>query len=402
MSQTLHEFPMARAAACPFDPPPELTEVDAISRVRIWNGDTPWLITRFDQQRAVLADQRFSADPRTDGYPHQAASIAARSSAPNAFRTFITMDDPEHHRQRQTLTRNFMIKRIEAMRPRVQQIVDELIDTLLAGPKPVDLVTAFALPVPSLVICELLGVPYADHDFFQACSRKLVSRNTSAPVALAATDELRSYLMDLVTAKQKAPTDDMIGRLVTEQLAAGELTVEQIADMSLLLLIAGHETTANMIGLGTLALLEHPEQLAELRDTADPKLIANAVEELLRYLNIVHSGRRRVATEDIEIGGQLIRAGEGVIVVTETGNRDDTAFPDPDRLDLHRQARHHLAFGYGVHQCLGQPLARMELQVVYSTLYRRTPALRLAIPFGDVQFKHDMIVYGVHALPVTW
>jgi cytochrome P450 len=312
------------------------------------------------------------------------------------------MDDPEHDRQRKMLTRNFMIKRVEGMRPRVQQIVDELIDDLLAGPKPVDLVAAFALPVPSLVICELLGVPYADHDFFQACGKKMVATGTPAAQALTATDELRSYLLDLIVAKQQAPTDDLIGRLVTGQLATGELTAEEVAEMSLLMLIAGHETTANMIGLGTLTLLRHPEQLAELRDTEDPTLIANAVEELLRYLNIVHVGRRRVATEDVEVSGRLIRAGEGVIVVTEAGNRDGTVFPEPDRLDLHRQARHHLAFGYGVHQCLGQPLARMELQVVYGTLFRRIPTLRLAIPWPQVRFKHDMIVYGVHSLPVTW
>ena len=172
--------------------------------------------------------------------------------------------------------------------------------------------------------------------------------------------------------------------------------------MASLVLIAGHETTANMIALGTSALLEHPEQLAELRDTDDLKLVANAVEELLRYLTIVHYGQRRVALEDVEVAGRLVRAGEGVVLAIDAGNRDETAFPDPDRLDIHRQARHHVAFGYGVHQCLGQPLARMELQVVYSTLYRRIPTLALAIPFEDVPFKHDMVVYGVHSLPVTW
>lgn len=402
MTETLPYFPMARAAGCPFDPPPQLRDVDPISRVRIWNGDTPWLITRFEEQRAVLADPRFSSDNLKEGFPFQSEALAARVKDSSTFRTFIAMDDPEHDRQRKMLTRNFMIKRVEGMRPRVQQIVDELIDDLLAGPKPVDLVSAFALPVPSLVICELLGVPYADHDFFQACSKKIISRETPPAEALQANNELRSYLTDLIATKQETPTDDLIGRLIAEKLPTGELTVRQAADMSLLMLVAGHETTANMIGLGTLTLLEHPEQLAELRDTEDPKLIANAVEELLRYLNIVHVGRRRVATADVEVGGRLIRAGEGVILPTEQGNRDDAAFPDPDRLDLHRQARHHLAFGYGVHQCLGQPLARMELQVVYGTLYRRIPTLRLAIPFEDVQFKHDMIVYGVHSLPVAW
>jgi cytochrome P450 len=169
-----------------------------------------------------------------------------------------------------------------------------------------------------------------------------------------------------------------------------------------LLLLAGHETTANMIALGTLALLEHPDQLALLRDSDDPKLVAGAVEELLRYLNITHNGRRRVALADIEIGGQVIRAGEGIILANDVGNRDPDAFADPDRLDLRRDARHHVAFGFGVHQCLGQPLARMELQVVYSTLYRRIPTLRLATDVRRIPFKDDGFVYGVYELPVTW
>jgi len=399
MTETLPDFPMARAARCPFDPPPQLLAAAPISRVRIWDGSTPWLITDYDTQRAVLGDQRFSADSRKAGFPAQTASVRARREN---FRPFISMDDPEHDRQRKMLTRNFMIKRVEAMRPRVQEIVDTLIDDMLAGDKPADLVTGFALPVPSLVICELLGVPYADHDFFQACSKKIVSRSTPVDDAVKAGDDLRAYLLDLVAAKEKEPTDDMIGRLVTDQLATGELTRDEVAGMASLMLVAGHETTANMIALGTVALLEHPEQLARLRDTDDPKLVANAVEELLRYLTIVHSGRRRVATEDIEVAGQLVRAGEGVILANDAGNRDEEQFPEPARLDIGRQARHHIAFGFGVHQCLGQPLARMELQVVYSTLYRRIPTLELAVPVEELQFKHDAFVYGVHSLPVTW
>ncbi|MEV6611207.1 cytochrome P450 [Kutzneria sp. NPDC051319] len=390
---------MARADKCPFDPPPQVLAADPVSRVRIWDGSTPWLITDYELQRSVLGDPRFSADSRKAGFPAQTAAILARRENSRAF---ISMDDPEHDRHRKMLTRNFMIKRVEAMRPRVQEIVDGLIDDMLAGDKPADLVTDFALPVPSLVICELLGVPYSDHDFFQARSKKLVARSTPVEEAVKAGDELRQYLLDLVAAKEKEPTDDLIGRLVSDQLATGELTRREVADMAVLMLVAGHETTANMIGLGTLALLEHPEQLAELRDTEDPKLVANAVEELLRYLTIVHTGRRRVATEDVEVAGQLVRAGEGVILANDAGNRNEDAFPEPDRLDIHRQARHHIAFGFGVHQCLGQPLARMELQVVYSTLYRRIPTLKLAVPFEDVQFKHDAFVYGVHSLPVTW
>jgi cytochrome P450 len=172
--------------------------------------------------------------------------------------------------------------------------------------------------------------------------------------------------------------------------------------MGVLLLIAGHETTANMIALGTLALLEHPEQLAALRDAGNPQLVAAAVEELLRYLTIVHFGLRRVALADIEIGDRIIRAGDGVILATVAGNRDEQVFADPDRLDIHRDARRHVAFGFGVHQCLGQPLARVELQVAYGTLYRRIPSLRLAVDREQVPFKDDGLVYGVYELPVTW
>jgi hypothetical protein len=391
-------YPMKRD--CPFDPPPELRRIQAespITRVRLWDGSNPWLITDYPDQRAVLSDPRFSADVRRPGYPHVTAASQARRKR---SRTFISMDEPEHGTYRTMLTGTFMIKKVEALRPRIQRIVDGLIDAMLDGGPPADLVSAFALPVPSLVICELLGVPYAEHAFFQRCSRVLVSSRSTAEEAVAAADELKDYLTHLLARKAADPADDLLSRLVTEQ--AETMSRSQIADMAMLLLVAGHETTANMIGLGTLTLLQHPDQLAELRESEDPKLIAGAVEELLRYLSIVHSGRRRVATEDVEIGGRLIRAGEGVIVATDAGNRDATAFPDPDVLDIHRRARHHVAFGYGVHQCLGQPLARVELQVVYGTLYRRVPTLRQAVPLEEIRFKHDMLVYGVHELPVSW
>jgi cytochrome P450 len=389
-------FPMKRA--CPFDPPPELGRLRAerpVSRVRLWDGSRPWLITEYADQRAVLADPRFSAEATRPGYPHVTAAFQARR---RRSASFIAMDDPEHATYRKMLTSTFMIKRVEALRPRIQEIVDRLIDTLLDAGPPADLVSAFALPVPSQVICELLGVPYADHDFFQRCSRIMISTRSTPEDTTAASDELREYLVRLVDRKAAEPADDLLSRLVTEH----SLSRSRVADMALLLLVAGHETTANMIALGTLTLLQHPDQLAELRESGDPKLVASAVEELLRYLTIVHNGRRRVAKEDVEVGGQLIRAGEGVIVATDSGNRDAKAFPDPDVLDIHRQARHHVAFGYGVHQCLGQPLARVELQVVYGTLYRRIPTLRTAVPLEEIRFKHDMLVYGVHELPVSW
>jgi cytochrome P450 len=395
------QYPMARAAGCPFDPPPALRALQAeapITRVRLWDGSTPWLITRYADQRALLADPRISADTLALGYPHGSSGVRERR---RQARTFINMDDPEHARLRRMVTAPFAIKRVEALRPAVQKIVDGLIDDLLAGPTPVDLVEAFALPVPSLVICELLGVPYTEHDFFQANSKLLINRDTTPEQSIAAQQRLSDYLDRLIGDKLTHPGDDLLSTLA-ERVTAGDISRREAANMGVLLLIAGHETTANMIALGTLTLLQHPDQLAELRNSGDPKLIASSVEELLRYLTIVHVGRRRVALADIEIGDVTIRAGEGVILATEIGDRDSAAFPDPGRLDIRRDARHHVAFGFGVHQCLGQPLARVELQVVYGTLYRRIPTLRLAVDLDQVPFKHDGLVYGVYELPVTW
>lgn len=398
---TVEAFPGVRAEKCPFDPPPaiqSLREEAPLVRVRLSDGTTPWLVTRYAEQKALLSDARVSSDVTRPGYPMPMMAGQQRGEAPVSF---ILMDDPEHARLRRMVTAPFMIKRVEAMRPGVQQIVDELIDNLLAGPKPVDLMAAFALPVPSLVICQLLGVPYADHDFFQENSKTLINRDATAEDRMAAGGHLLQYLDTLIGEKIANPADDLLSGLV-ERIERGELTRADASQMGVLMLLAGHETTANMIALGTLALLEHPDQLELLRSSDDPRLVASAVEELLRYLNITHNGRRRVAVEDIEIAGETIRAGEGVILPNDIGNRDPSVFPEPDRLDLERNPRQHVAFGFGVHQCLGQPLARMELQVVYSTLYKRIPTLRLATTLDEIPFKHDGSVYGVYELPVTW
>jgi cytochrome P450 len=397
-------YPMTRAEGCPLDPPPGLRVLRSdgpLTRVRLWDGSTPWLVTRHAEQRALLADRRVSSDPTRDGFPYLSPSVRVRRDRDVGL-SFISMDDPEHARLRRMVTGAFTMRRIEGMRPCIQRIVDARIDEMLAGPAPADLVAAFALPVPSLVICQLLGVPYADHDFFQRISRTLVNRNTPADTAWEAREELVAYLDRLIEGKLAEPGDDLLSRMAAERVATGEMSRRELTSMGLLLLIAGHETTANMIALGTYALLAHPDQLAAVRGSDDPQLIVRTVEELLRYLTIVHTGRRRVAIEDIEIAGEVIRAGEGIVLPNEIANRDAAVFPDPDRLDVHRDARGHLTFGFGVHQCLGQPLARVELQVVYGTLYRRVPTLALAADPARIPFKHDSIVYGVYELPVTW
>ncbi|MFJ3670639.1 cytochrome P450 [Streptomyces sp. NPDC090106] len=396
---TAPEFPMPRAARCPFDPPPalkELQEQAPLTKVRLWDGSEPWLVTRYAEQRALLGDPRVSADTDTPGYPTKASPGAGDGKL-----SFIMMDDPEHARLRRMVTAPFAVKRVEALRPAVQRIVDGLVDDLLAGPRPADLVEEFALPLPSLVICELLGVPYDDHALFQSRTKTMVHRDATPEQRGQASREIAGYLAGVVGERIAAPKDDLLS-VIAGQVSAGEIDHREATEMALLLLIAGHETTANMIALGTAALLEHPDQLALLRESDDPKRVAAAVEELLRYLHITHLGRRRAVTEDIEIGGRTIRAGEGVILANEIANRDPAVFTDPDRLDLTRDARRHVAFGFGVHQCLGQPLARMELQVVYGTLYRRIPTLRLARPLDEVRFKEDAFIYGVHELPVTW
>ncbi|HYQ68828.1 cytochrome P450 [Actinophytocola sp.] len=395
----LSDFSMERAAGCPFDPAPVFQEnlrEGRLRRVRLWDGSTPWLVTGYAEQRALLGDPRASAEIDTPGFPNFAEGFG-RSGL-----SFVMMDDPEHNRLRRTVIAQFTVKRVEAMRARVQEIVDDLLDRMLAGPKPADLVEKLALPVPSLVICELLGVPYADHDFFQETSKAILHQESTADERAAAGGALFQYLDTLVEARFADPGEDMLSGL-TERIRSGELTRQEATEVGVVMLLAGHETTANMIALGVLALLEHPEQLALLRaNLDDPKLVASAVEELLRYLTIAHGGRRRAALEDITIAGQTIRAGEGMILVNETGNRDPAVFAEPDRLDLERNARSHLSFGFGVHQCVGQPLARLELQIVYRTLLHRAPNLGLAAEFGRLPFKHDGFVYGLYELPVTW
>jgi len=406
------DYPMERAARCPFDPPPGLKALQAetpIARVRLSDGTTPWLVTGYDDQKTVLSDPRVSSDASRPGYPIPRAEGSQYDRAegePEPERKapgigFILMDDPEHARLRRMVTAPFMVKRVEAMRPSVQKIVDDLLDVMLDGPKPADLVEAFALPMPSLVISNLLGVHYADHDFFQDNSKVIINRDTAEGERMQAMGNLVGYLDDLVGQKMKEPGDDLLSGLVG-RIESGDLTRMEAAQIGMLLLIAGHETTANMIALGTLALLEHPDQLRLLQEAEDPKLFASAVEELLRYLHITHNGRRRVALEDMEVAGQTVKAGEGLIMANDIGNRDARIFADPDRLDLTRESRRHVAFGFGVHQCLGQPLARMELQVVYSTLYKRIPTLKLAVDIEEIPFKHDASVYGVYELPVTW
>ncbi|MEV0849818.1 cytochrome P450 [Streptomyces sp. NPDC049954] len=390
-----------RAPGCPFDPPPAASRLlaeEPIARVTLWSGATAWLVTRHADQIALLRDKRVSSDNTRANFPNTSPAGEAMRFR---NRSFINMDGPEHSEHRRKFTGDFSVRRMRALRPRIERIITELLDGMERTGPPADLVTSFALPLPSLVICELLGVPYEDHDFFQRASSVIIDTRTAPEAALKASTELSDYLGDLTEAKLRNPGDDLLSRLASEYLATGRATREDCAKEARLLLVAGHETTANMIALGTCALLQHPAQLAAVRD-GDADLVGGAVEELLRYLSITHQGRRRLAMADIEIGGVLIRAGDAVICANDVANRDPEVFDEPDELNVERRGRRHIAFGTGPHQCLGQNLARMELQLAYPALLRRFPGLRLDRPLKDIPFRDDMIVYGVYELPVSW
>ncbi|HEV3358338.1 MAG TPA: cytochrome P450 [Pseudonocardiaceae bacterium] len=395
-------FPVLRR--CPVAAPEEygqLREEGPLVKVTTVAGQQVWWATTHGTARAILADPRFSSDRTRDGYPLFFTDAKVRENVRNQPRfVMIGMDGADHSRTRRSAIGEFTVKRLAALRPRIQEIVDEFVDEMLAREdRPVDLVQALSLPIPSLVICELLGVPYADHDFFQQRSGKLLSRSTGPEQRQAVVTELRAYLGGLIDAKTAEPADDLLSRLIAKQQEIGDPDREELVGMAFLLLVAGHETTANMISLGTVGFLENPEQLAAIKD--DPAKIPMAVEEMLRYFSIADMVTR-VAAQDVEIGGVTVKAGEGVIASTMSANRDSGTFADADKLDIERGARHHVAFGYGPHQCLGQNLARQELEIVFETLFRRIPNLKLAASLEDIPFKDDGLVYGVHRLPVTW
>ena len=392
------EYPMKRT--CPLDPPPDLYDLQReqpVCRVTLWDGSEPWLVTRHEDVRTVLTDPRLSVNAHRPGFPRFSAGAP---SSMGGRPTFISMDPPEHSVIRKMLTREFMPRQMELLRDDLDRIAESLIDDMVEHGPPIDLVSAFALPLPSLVICRLLGVPYEDHDQFQGWSKVFVDTTRPLEEIVDAGQRLQNYLAELVTLKEHTPGDDLLSRLLEDQVRPGALDKEGLVDIARLMLTAGHETTANAIALGVVTLLQHPDQLSELR--ADPSLVRGSVDELLRYLTINHLGRRRVAIDDVEIGDQVIHAGDGVIAAADIANRDGSVFAHADDFDIHRDARQHVAFGFGIHQCLGQHLARLELEVAVVALVRRFPDLALAVPFEQLSFKHDKIVYGVDALPVRW
>jgi cytochrome P450 len=393
-------MPMDRDAG-PFNPPSGITklrETRPVSPLLFPDGHEGWLVTGYDEVRQVMADVRFSSRQdigvlhvpwETPGMP------TATEPSPQVPGLFISMDPPDHTRLRRKLIGAFTVRRMKMLEEHITELVERQLDSLASLTPPVDLVKAFATPVPSLVICELLGVPYADRETFQANSTQFLVKDQELEAKMAAYNAMTTYLAELITSKRAEPGEDMLSDLARDK----DLSVEELVGIAFLLLFAGHETTANMLALGTFALLEHPDQLAELR--ADPALLPDAVEELLRHLSVVDVFFR-YATEDIEVAGETITEGSTVVVSLLAANRDPRRFDDADVLDVHRKARGQMAFGHGVHQCLGQQLARVEMRAGFEGLLRRFPSLRLAVPAGEVRLRTDMTIYGVHELPVTW
>jgi cytochrome P450 len=388
------------------DPPVEyaaLREGAPITRVRFPNGLVGWLVTRFEEGSAVFADPRMSARrPRHDTLAED-ETYDPENPGGELDPGFVFMDEPDHGLFRRLLAGRFTPKSVQKnLQPYIDRIVTEHLDAIEAAPKPVDLIEALALPIPCLVICELLGVPYTDRDGFHHATEVMMDLSHTQEERNKGARWLIDYITDLVTAKRADPGSTGLLADLIRDADAGEsfLTDKDLVNIGVLLLFAGHDTTMSMIGLSALTLLTHPDQRERL--AGEPSQIGPAIEELLRYLTIVQFGLGRVALEDLELGGAQIAKGDLVVVAMAAANRDPRAFQDPDTLDIDRKMARHMAFGYGVHQCLGQNIARAELRTILPELLRRFPDMRLAVEPEQVPMDVHGTNYGVRKLLVTW
>ena len=396
------ELPPLHMRRTAFDPTPELRairETDGVRTVINAFGMEVFLVTRHEDIKEMLSNHERFSNGRPPGFVIPGApQIPDEELASSRAGNLLSLDPPEHQRLRRMLTPEFTIRRMKRLEPRIAEMVEQQLNAMESAGAPVDLVASFALPIPSLVICELLGVPYEDREDFQRRSARQLDLSLPIPERLEVIRQGRAYMASLVARARQQPGDDILGMLVREH--GDELTDDELIGVASLLLLAGHETTSNMLGLGTLALLRHPDQLAAVRD--DPDAIRPAIEELLRWLSIVHTAIPRITTTDVEIAGVPIPAGRLVFVSLPSGNRDPDFIDSPEVLDIRRGAPGHLAFGHGVHHCLGAPLARMEMRIAFPALLRRFPTLALAEDFADVEFRSFHFIYGLKSLEVSW
>jgi len=400
MSELL-AFPLSRTA--PLAPPPALAalrEQGPAQQVQMWTGDPAWLVTRFEEVRAALSDANLTSDTTAPGYP--TFSPARRAYFTTERDRIILLEGAEHAQLRRLVARALTVKKVEDLRPVVRNLITSLLDDIIAKGPTTDLIQSFCLKIPSTVICALLGIPYEDHRIFEELTRKRVNINADPAEVVAASAAMKAHFEMRVREREESPTggDDFLSRLVEEHIPAGTITRERAIKLMYELVEGGHETTANVMGLGILLLLTNPEQLALLK--ANPDLVRPGVEEILRYTGVTHMAISRAARGDTKIGDQEIKAGESVLLSIYAASHDPRAFLDPEKFEIDKGTRDHLAFSFGIHQCVGQQLARMELNEVFSTLFHRLPTLALAVPLDSLKFKLGSVVYGVESLPVTW
>jgi cytochrome P450 PksS len=373
-----------------------------VHRVNLPARQTAWLITRYEDVAVALKDGRF--------VKNKAAALTSEQAAkepwvPRMFRplerNMLDLDPPDHTRLRSLVHRAFSPRLVEQMRGRIQSLADDLLSAA-RGRGSMDLISDYALPIPTTVIAEMLGVPDRDRHRFHRWSRSIVAASPSGWGMLRAIPSAMAflrYIRRLIASHRVAPHDDLIGALVEAEEAGEQLTEDELVAMVFLLLVAGHETTVNLIGNGMLALLKNPDQMERLR--ADTTLLKSAVEELLRHESPLMTATERYAREDVTVSGVTIPRGGIVYVVIASANRDSEEFPDPDSLDISREPNRHLSFGLGPHYCLGAPLARLEGQVAIGTLLNRLPELRLAVDSESLCWRRGLVLRGLEALPVA-
>jgi cytochrome P450 len=395
---SLRDFPLRRDD--PFFPPSGYDEIRAtepVCRVRLPTGKAAWIVTRHADVRTLLTDQHVSSDIRNPSFP---ALGAGEQEAGARTRPFIRTDPPRHTRFRRLFVGEFTPRRVQALRPRVDALVGDLLDGVERADRPLDLVPHYANAVTTTVVCTLLGVPADDVEFFRDVTRVSGARASTPEQVAAALGELFALLRRLVADQHAGPGDGLLGRLVVDHLRPGAVTEDELVSAVAMTIIAGRETTTSMIALGALYLLEHPELRAEL--AARPDRWPAAVDELLRVLSVGDLLALRVATRDLELSGGTIPAGDGVIGLLGAANHDPQVYPLPRRVDLDRDGPAHLAFGSGAHSCFGAALARMEIQTALASLFARIPGLRLDGALDDVEFKHESATFGVERMQVTW
>jgi nocardicin N-oxygenase len=393
-STTEQAVPFPFTSAEPLQPAPEYAALRAgrpALRVELPYGGEGWLVSRYADVKQVLSDPRFSRAATVN------ADVPRTTPARPQPNNLLSMDAPEHSRLRRLVAGTFTMKNIERWRPRTEQIVQQLIDGMRRGGSPADLVNAFSLPLPVTVICELLGVPASERPLFQRFSQIILS-TTAATLdeIITARTDLENYLAGHIAAHREQPRDDLLSQLISARDEGDRLSEPELVSMGITILVAGHETTANQLSNFVYTLLD-AGLWADL--ATHPERLTTAIEELLRTVALgTGGGQARIATEDIDIGGTLVRAGEAVIAALPSANRDETAFQSPDALDLGRQQNPHVAFGFGLHHCLGAQLARLELRVGLGGLLAAFPALRLQ----DVAWRVGTLVTGPSKLSVSW